>query len=598
MRLVRTRACRCALLARDVPRAGGAGGRRSASAADAARDAPIAWHGVRATGSSAARSRCRSTRRRPTGPTLDLAVVRTPARATRSDRIGSLVFNPGGPGRARRVVPHRRSRRSLPAALRDRFDLVGFDPRGVGHSSPIECEDSLDPLFDQSFQPDDRAARAGLVDGGDARRRRRARRGAATCSRTCRPPTPCTTSNGSASRWASDRLSFVGVLVRHVPRRQLRRRVPRPRARLRARRPGRPDRRRGTQVDARPGAWLRARARRLPRRLLERTRAARSTTTVTPPAAYDALRARAADAPAGRRRPDGRAPEPDPLRRRGAPAAVPGPAGVAGARRRARRGRPRRRVDAAARWPTRSSGATRDGRDDHALEAFWAVTCLDGPVVGDVDAAAALEHRAVAVAPRHRRVHREQQPPVLGVAGAARSPPPGRSTAAGAPPILVVGTTDDPATPLVQAQRAGAALDRGRLLVADGEQHTAFDDGQRVRRPRGDALPRRPRGSRRRGTRLLTLGSLLADHPDLLGRPAPRPARVEVGVGGASRASVRGARPGRRPRARGGGSSGSSRRTAAGSRPCPRRRRRRTAASRSTGGAGAGSTRSLLRSSR
>jgi acetyl esterase/lipase len=54
---------------------------------------------------------------------------------------------------------------------------------------------------------------------------------------------------------------------------------------------------------------------------------------------------------------------------------------------------------------------------------------------------------------------------------------PGRLTARGAPPILVIGTTRDPATPLVQARALSGALQRGHLLVADGEQHTSFDVG-------------------------------------------------------------------------------------------------------------------------
>ena len=55
--------------------------------------------------------------------------------------------------------------------------------------------------------------------------------------------------------------------------------------------------------------------------------------------------------------------------------------------------------------------------------------------------------------------------------------PAGRLTAPGAPPILVIGTTRDPATPLAQARALAGALERGRLLVAEGEQHTSFNNG-------------------------------------------------------------------------------------------------------------------------
>ncbi len=98
-----------------------------------------------------------------TGATLGLAVIRKRARHPK-ERIGSLVFNPGGPG-VPAVGYLAAVAGTLPDKIRDRFDLVAFDPRGIGTNSPVECEDSLDPLFDQSFQPTTAAERAlGLVD--------------------------------------------------------------------------------------------------------------------------------------------------------------------------------------------------------------------------------------------------------------------------------------------------------------------------------------------------------------------------------------------------------------------------------------------------
>jgi pimeloyl-ACP methyl ester carboxylesterase len=73
-----------------------------------------------------------------------------------------LVVNPGGPG-VSGVDYLRSAAGAFPAAVRDRFDLVSFDPRGVGGSDPIVCTDSLDPLFDQSFSPADAGQRASLV---------------------------------------------------------------------------------------------------------------------------------------------------------------------------------------------------------------------------------------------------------------------------------------------------------------------------------------------------------------------------------------------------------------------------------------------------
>jgi pimeloyl-ACP methyl ester carboxylesterase len=121
-------------------------------------------------------------------------------------------------------------------------------------------------------------------------------------------------------------------------------------------------------------------------------------------------------------------------------------------------------------------GRNDDGSDDHALESFWAVTCLDGPVVRGADAALALERDAVAVAPRLGAFVANNSLP-CSVWPVPPLAPSGPITAPGAPPILVIGTTQDPATPLVQAKSLAASLERGHLLVAAGEQHTSFDNG-------------------------------------------------------------------------------------------------------------------------
>lgn len=76
----------------------------------------------------------------PNGPTLALSLVR--ARLSgQHDRIGSLVVNPGGPGGSGIDLGVGLSL-SLPSDLLDRFDLVGFDPRGVGDSAALTCLDS------------------------------------------------------------------------------------------------------------------------------------------------------------------------------------------------------------------------------------------------------------------------------------------------------------------------------------------------------------------------------------------------------------------------------------------------------------------------
>jgi pimeloyl-ACP methyl ester carboxylesterase len=73
----------------------------------------------------------------PRGRTIHLAVIRhratDPAR-----RIGTLFFNPGGPGGSGvAALPGFVS--LFPAAVRARFDIASWDPRGAGASTPVEC---------------------------------------------------------------------------------------------------------------------------------------------------------------------------------------------------------------------------------------------------------------------------------------------------------------------------------------------------------------------------------------------------------------------------------------------------------------------------
>jgi pimeloyl-ACP methyl ester carboxylesterase len=75
---------------------------------------------------------------RPADEQISLALIRRPAR-TPSERIGSLAVNFGGPG-APGVAYLRLAYTQFPAEVRDRFDIVSFDPRGTGESAPVDCE--------------------------------------------------------------------------------------------------------------------------------------------------------------------------------------------------------------------------------------------------------------------------------------------------------------------------------------------------------------------------------------------------------------------------------------------------------------------------
>ncbi|MFK0200524.1 alpha/beta hydrolase [Streptomyces lavendulae] len=73
----------------------------------------------------------------PAGRTIDLAVVRRQA-TDPGRRIGTLFVNPGGPGGPGTVqVPQNYD--AFPKALRERFDIVSWDPRGVGNSTAVNC---------------------------------------------------------------------------------------------------------------------------------------------------------------------------------------------------------------------------------------------------------------------------------------------------------------------------------------------------------------------------------------------------------------------------------------------------------------------------
>lgn len=77
----------------------------------------------------------------PYGERIDLAIARRPA-TDPAARIGTLVVNPGGPGGSG-VDFALGATGFFSAALRARFDIVGFDPRGVARSSPIRCSEAL-----------------------------------------------------------------------------------------------------------------------------------------------------------------------------------------------------------------------------------------------------------------------------------------------------------------------------------------------------------------------------------------------------------------------------------------------------------------------
>jgi len=114
-----------------------------------------------------------------------------------------------------------------------------------------------------------------------------------------------------------------------------------------------------------------------------------------------------------------------------------------------------------------------DGTYDNSLEAFQVISCADTPERLTVEEEDADAYLYVEAAPR---LYGDSEggsyfctffPPSVD--------PRATITGAGAGPILVVGTTGDPATPLASSRNMAKALEEGVLLVVDADQHTGYD---------------------------------------------------------------------------------------------------------------------------
>jgi pimeloyl-ACP methyl ester carboxylesterase len=403
----------------------------------------------------------------PAGPTVGLAVIRHPA-GDPAHRIGSLVVNPGGPGGSG-VDFVRAVADTYPPALLRRFDLVGFDPRGSGRSDPVRCGDTIDPLFDAPFAPSDDAERAALVAA--------VRQVAAACevqsgALLAHVSTQDTARDLDRLRAAlgDNTISFVGgsygsylgtVYATFFP------------SRVRAFvLDGAVD---PTQ-DA--TASTLAQARGFEQALDDFLADCSARTSCAfhhgghAAAAYDALRDRSARVSIPAAHADGRAVNETRFDAGvietlyGGRASWPALADALAAADRGNAAKLLAQADA-------FIGRTGNGGDDDALDSFWAISCLDGPVTPTLTAAAQVETQAAKAAPRLGAFVANNSlicsvwpvPPVA-------APP--ALDAAGAPALLVIGNTRDPATPLAAAKGLTGELSRARLLVVDDEAHTAF----------------------------------------------------------------------------------------------------------------------------
>lgn len=101
--------------------------------------------------------------KKPNGPTTKIALAKSSSTGSAKERIGSLVINPGGPGGSG-VEFLSNAASMFPKDLTDHFDLVSFDPRGVGESSPVRCldDEQKDEQLQRDLSPDSDAERAQL----------------------------------------------------------------------------------------------------------------------------------------------------------------------------------------------------------------------------------------------------------------------------------------------------------------------------------------------------------------------------------------------------------------------------------------------------
>lgn len=403
---------------------------------------------------------------RPGTETIDLALARRPADG---EAIGVLMTNPGGPG-----VPGKplvaNADAYFGASLLERFDIVSWDPRGVGDSTAVDCVDNLDFFYATDMSPDDQAE----VDAALAN----AQRLVAGCEERSGDLLPYLSTRATVrdmdlirEALGEEQISYLGFSY-------------------------------GTYIGA-----LYAEA------FPDRVRAMVLDGAVDPSLSFEQLsidQAEGFDAALGaflddcaRRDCDFGGDDPRAsfeslmqaiddeeqfARVAGEERALgPGEAdlGVANALyageigwgaleealRTAAQGDGSNLLELADAYTGRRPG----GEYSNQTEAFYAIGCLDAPAVGRDDLARVAGEVAVAAPYFGASTTWLSAPCAVWPVPAVAQPAPVR--APGAPPILVIGTSNDPATPLRWAEGLAGQLESGVLLVYEGEGHTAYARG-------------------------------------------------------------------------------------------------------------------------
>lgn len=394
----------------------------------------------------------------PQGPTVALSVIRRPA--TGGDRIGSLFMNPGGPGGS--GVDYVRVS-ALDPTLNQYFDIVSWDPRGVGASEPIDCDDGIDDLRAADWEPDDDAEQAELDQAAEAIADECA---AVYGDRLGQVATEATARDLDRLRRAvgDEALSYIGFSYGTILGQRYAELFP--------------DRVRAMVLDGVVDPTqdleelLTGQAIAFEASIDQSFAACAASTScavIDPATSYDRLAAQVEVEPLA-------VPGRDPV----------GPTALAFA------------ALSSAYDPARAdtfitalAAAERgDGSPLRQLADLYfastgyteyaSVVCTDNPHPVGADEHRAMTERMAAVAPRFgASIASEMAPCAFWDAPVTGRP--GPITAAGAPPILVVGNTGDAATPFAAAERVADDLESGVLLTHRGTGHTSFNSDACVR---------------------------------------------------------------------------------------------------------------------
>ncbi|MEW9550743.1 alpha/beta hydrolase [Nonomuraea sp. NPDC050783] len=379
---------------------------------------------------------------KPRGKQIKIALIRLPATGR---KIGSVVLNFGGPG-ASGLDQLRANPAIVSPALRRRFDVVSFDPRGVGRSAPVRCLGTLgmDAYLAADNTPDDKREVASAKQWSKALARSCAANSGKDLLRHVGTAEAARDLDVMRSALGDARLTYLGWSYGTYLGARYADLFPR---RIRAMvLDGAEDPRQTQSEFARSqaqgfetamNAFLRDCFKRADCPFTEHTL----------PAAHKRIRAllRRADRAPLRNTMDGRQVT-EAIADTGITAALYSTQlwkFLRGALATAFRGDGTNLLALSDYYNQRRP----DGTYSNMAMAHLAITCVDHPE-------AACPHWPV----KGRRFTR-------------------KITAAGSPPIVVVGTTRDPATPYALARSLAAQLQHGVLLTKDGDGHTAYGGG-------------------------------------------------------------------------------------------------------------------------